>query len=775
MDNQTKPHLFHKTVNHSLRYQHLIRKEVFPLDTLADRNYISFPEKNSCKGYTLRQFSYPAEMTDAMATKLKMGMPAASSQQLLKIKGNILYDVNYRSYVDTPFAKKNVYQHTIQTYLDLTWKNKYPFRLNLNYHFSNSPYFKNYSDFNFQYNPNEFSNKIKKQLIDILLKKIKYDSLEAMEKQLEQKKKEYASLNDWMKNPALLQKLVEEREKQIVRQNPVDTINKKTYLADKNKLEALLKQPNFKFNKSGNTDSLDIFRKKDSVTKKIERIDSAYAKKKKKLDSLRLEIKKLDSMYEVAKLFKKSNTDQLKKEIEETTTTSALKDKMQKLHVADTLLPKGYKTLFALKSFGIGRSIVDYSELSAKNISVNGLQAEYNPHYYYAVAAGLVDYRFQNYIISTPGAQKQYLALFRAGKGEKLGNHIIFTYYTGRRQMYNVSTTTSGNTIPNYNLMGITIETRYNINRSNYITAEIAKSSLPYYSLDSTKGRNLFSNMFKMSDHSNTAAAVNLVSFIPATQTSINASYRYSGSNFQSFSLFTNGSAQTAWSVRVNQPFFKRRLMITAGIRENDFSNTFVSTAYQTNAIMESIQATLHIKKWPVLSLGYFPSEQLTKLGDGRFSENLFYTLMGTASHFYHYRHVQFNTMLVYTQFYNKSSDSGFVYFNTKNLLLSQAAFFGKVNLQLNLSAAANTSYHLYVVEENLNYALSKWLSLGGGLKYNKQTVFNIEQWGYAGNMKIRIPLLGSLQLMMDKGFVPGPDKQLVPNNMGRLTYLKTF
>src|SRR5689334_19515779 len=45
---------------------------------------------------------------------------------LLKVTGNILYDVNYRSRIDTPYAENDVYQHTLQTRLDLLYKEQYP-------------------------------------------------------------------------------------------------------------------------------------------------------------------------------------------------------------------------------------------------------------------------------------------------------------------------------------------------------------------------------------------------------------------------------------------------------------------------------------------------------------------------------------------------------------------------------------------------------------------------------------------------------------------------
>jgi hypothetical protein len=48
-------------------------------------------------------------------------------------------------------------------------------------------------------------------------------------------------------------------------------------------------------------------------------------------------------------------------------------------------------------------------------------------------------------------------------------------------------------------------------------------------------------------------------------------------------------------------------------------------------------------------------------------------------------------------------------------------------------------------------------------------------QWGYNANVTVKVPRLGDIQLMADKGYLPGLNKQLVQNNMGRLTYFKIF
>ncbi len=64
---------------------------------------------------------------------------------------------------------------------------------------------------------------------------------------------------------------------------------------------------------------------------------------------------------------------------------------------------------------------------------------------------------------------------------------------------------------------------------------------------------------------------------------------------------------------------------------------------------------------------------------------------------------------------------------------------------------------------------------MGAGVKYNDQTVYNIELWGYSGELTWRMGKLGQIQFSADKGFIPGMNNVLVPNNTGHLTYFKTF
>jgi hypothetical protein len=391
-----------------------------------------------------------------------------------------------------------------------------------------------------------------------------------------------------------------------------------------------------------------------------------------------------------------------------------------------------------------------------------------------AFAAGTVDYRFRDYSIND-AVKGQYLALVRYGWGKKDGNSLIFTYYTGKRQLYNVSTTTQGTDIPNYNLMGFTVQGCYKVLKNTSVIAEVAKSSLPYYSLDSTRSHDMLGSALKMNLRSNEAYSLKVNSFIPASQTQITATYSRFGANFQSFSLFTTGTQQSQWAVRLDQPLLEKRLMIMASVKTNDFVNPLLSTAYSSTAVFGSLQATLRLKKWPVLSFGYFPSSQIVRLSNDQYQENLFYTMTATASESYKVKNITLLSLLMYTRFYNKITDTGFVYFNTSNLLVSQMAVIGRLTLQLQISLAANASYNLYTADGKADYRLFKWLSIGAGLKYNDQTVYDIKQWGYSATAGIIFRQLGQVRLIWDEGFIPGSNKELVPYNLGRITYTKTF
>lgn len=691
---------------------------------------------------------------------------------LLTVHGNVMYDLFYQSNVDTPFIQKDVYQHTLQTSLELTYKDRYPIRLNFTTRMGNSSLFRNLTDFNLQFTSRDFKN--------AMLQRAKgwdagkYAQLEELEKlrtKLEAKQLEINKLKGWKTDPALLQRLVEARERAY-------------YGKIRDSLEALdnpeLKMPDLHIGKRG-LGRLELPEgmdgKKEGADSALQKLTARYEGADRKLDSLQAELTRLQTLYQKQENIYNIRKGALADVLIRSKNNKELAENLREANLPDTMLPKGYKHLLAIRSVGIGRTLVDYSELTAKNISILGVQAEYNPSYYVAFATGRVDYRFRDFFVNG-NRSRQYLNLVRFGLGMRDGNNIIMTYYTGKKQVYNFNTAPGGNNNTGnleQRIMGFSLEGRWQLDQNNYIIGEAAKSSLPTYARPIEDHSSTLATALKLDDHSNEAYSVKLSSFWPQTGTKINGMYKTMGANFQSFSLFTTGSSQTGWSIRVDQPFFKQQLTISGSIKKNDFTTSYQQTNYQSNTVFKSIQATLRMKKWPVLTVGYFPSSQITKLSDDSYTENLFYNLVGTASHFYNLRGIMMSTVLSYTQFYNKQTDSNFLYFNSKNVLLNQTVFVGKFTVNSGGSFATNPEYNLYGADGNVQYKMRTWLEIGGGMKYNYQTVYNLTQIGYSGNTRIAIPKLGEIAFMAEKAFIPGMEKRLVSSNNGRLTYTKTF
>ncbi|MBI3138223.1 MAG: hypothetical protein HYZ15_06535 [Sphingobacteriales bacterium] len=753
-------------------------------DTLPGRDtLIRFHQYKICKSAAENYFSIPAlrEKTASLNVGVPVPQVVKPKLPLLKVTGNILYDVNYRSAIDTPYAGNDIYQHTLQTRLDFVYKGRYPFKLYLTTRFGNSPLFRNYTDLFFQFNQADFRRVIKERVMEavtaIMVQQI--STLDSLKDIIEKKRIRALGLGNSIQGNALSQRIVEEREKEYYRNSGLlpneGREGQAVSIRERGPLSAR--------RKSGN-DFLDSLGLNKEHANRLSSVRSSYlqqgvdtmAGKKAELDSLLVQLDRAEILYRNTRTRLETDLKEIRKQVDGARDLKALFPKLKQLGVPDSVLPGNYKTLSSIQSLGVGRSTADYSELSVKNISITGLQVEYNPRYYYAFAAGKVDYRFRDYIVPAKSHSKQYLAVVRFGKGTRQGNHVFFTYYTGRRQFFNAATTSRpGLSIPGYNLAGFSIEGEYIITRNVSLIAEAAKSTVPYYSLDSLQKSNWLSAVTKFSDRKNEAYAAKLLAYLPKQGTRLSANIRYIGANFQSFSTFTSGASQLRWKGRLEQPFFKRQLVFISSVEQNDYVNPFVNLAYRSSAVLAGLQANLRFKKWPVISVGYYPSFQLVKTGDDQYSESRYYTLSANAGYYYKMGEARAGSYAAYSRFYNEAGDSGFVYYNSTNWLLTQHVTFAKCSFVINASVNANTDYRIWSLENSMQLSVSRIVSLGAGVKMVRHSILAGPDWGYSGNFSIKVPRLGELQFMLDKGFIPGMNRHLAENRMGRLTYYKTF
>ncbi len=493
--------------------------------------------------------------------------------------------------------------------------------------------------------------------------------------------------------------------------------------------------------------------------------EAQYEKGKKTVDSLR-------EVYNTAK----ENTS---KKIEDAKSTlsggnnDAVSKKVKEYGLDTSKVFKWYKRINAIQQLSLGRSMADYSELSAKNISITGVQATVQNKFYIAIASGAVDYRYRDFIVRGYSPVKQYLNLVRFGIGAPASNNLVLTVYQGKKQ---ANYFTAANQPAANKVFGITLQGKFRLNENNYIIAEGAKSSYPQTlvaNTTTTLNNGTGNKTFSLSNHSNEAYSIQLFSRIPGTGTRIYGQYKYLGRNFQSFSVFNVNSDFTAWQARVDQYFLKKKLFVTAGLRTNDYSNPYITTAFKTNTVFKSLQATLRLKKWPVLSVGYMPSSQITSIGN-QVVENRFYTLTASANYMYRIRKNYMHTGLVYTRFYNGAPDTSFIYYNASNWFIYHHIIGSTFSFNSVATLSYNNTYRLFTIDEGLTYKLNKNLSAGGGLKWNHLNS-NENHMGYYGSLQFRIIRIGDFNLSLDRGFIPGINGQLLRNDFGRATYIKTF
>lgn len=715
-------------------------------------------------------------------------------EPVLQIHGDITYDFFYRSAIDTPYADQNVIQHGLQANIYATIKKTFPVAIQINARQSNSYLFKNYVDANIRFDGQTYQSLIKERLKAKVIESINgqsYDKL--LETALREKQQVRQQVEQWLHDGKQLQQLIESKQALTAALPSVNTDellsvdNAGSLLEDSLQQMADANEHATKYKNivgkaiqyKGYASKLTTFTKKnltETVKKELpENIDKAtdflkeYAQKNEKYKQYSKEIEELEAQYKSTKSETQQKIDSIKNFIDNTDDPALLQQQMKKYKLDSNKTYKWVKHLLAIKRFAIGRSMVDYSELTAKSISVTGINAEYQNRLYFAIAAGTVDYRYRDFIARQVHKTPQYLLLARAGIGNPKTNNIVFTIYRGKKQ---ASWFNTGNEPAVNNVFGVSIEGKYSIDKNNYIIAEVAKSSYPKFaaSLNNNTGS---SKIFGLSDRSNEAYSIQIFSRIPATHTRLSGLYKKLGINFQSFNIFNFNANYSAWQIRADQYLFQKKLFVAASVRTNEYNSPYTVYNYKSNTIFTSVQATLRIKKWPVLTAAYMPASQLYKNGND-IIETRFSTLMASAAYMYRIRGVYMHSAVMYNKFFNDRDQQQFLYYNASGWLINHSIMGERLTLNSAANLSYNGDYRLLTLDQGMNYTLNKWLRAGGGLKWNRLNKIS-NAIGYYVNAQVKMKKLGEVHLTYDRGFLPGINRTLLPNDMGRAIYIKTF
>lgn len=758
--------------------------------------------KLECKNHfnEILFYPYPVAATIAAKTEIPQVMKPESHQvKLFTIHGNIAYDFFYRSTIDTPVAQRDFQQHTERVYLDILVKEKYPLKVNFTSRQSNSPYFRNFIDVNFQFNRYTYNKNLKQQLLNKLkaqVPQLKYPDLCKAESALKKLTDQYTQIKSWLEDPATLQKIIEEKERAYYRKIKAASDSVNNLLAGKggssgnasdslNKLKdsALSIAGKVKTVKEKLADSLASVKsklpdKKDSLVSNVkDRMDSItapfaklYEKKRQELDSLEKQLVLYKNKADSVKGKVKKNITALKQKIYNAASEKELRKLAAENSIELDKQSKLEKKLAAIKTLSIGRSLLNYTELTAQNITVTGVNVEYNPSYYAAFAAGKIDYRFRDFLNRDSKRNNQYIVMGRLGMGDKERAALIFSYFVGKKNTAQFSLSDS---VKSYvNIMGYSLEAIYKKDENTSISAEFAKSTKPVTgSLQTGKQAGA---MWNYGDRSNMGINIKAQTLIPQTNTKLSGFYRKTGEHFQSFSLFSYNTDQTAWLARADQSFLKNKTTLTGMLRRNDFTNPFTDKTYKTSTVFKSVLLNIRFPKYPSVSIGYYPGTQLYLVNKEKIRESAYYILNGSVVYSYIIKGLSMNSSFVYNRYTNEATDSGFIAYKGVNYYASQIFLLRKLQLQTGYAYSKQPQLQFYTIETSADYAVRNWLSIGVGAKYNDISGGN-NYWGERLLLSVGLKQFGTVQMQYEKSYLPTINQTLYPVEIGRVSYYKNF
>lgn len=655
--------------------------------------------------------------------------------------GYTSYLFNHRSNSDTPYVEKNISQHHLSGNLNVTVAEVLPLNVIYWARQSNSGIFRDITDVQVNFDRNAFRNRIQAHLKNRLMASAPLVEDTLLHKLYRLKEKDWLDVSNWLDNPFNRQKLIEANE--------ILNVPKLTYDFSK-------------------PDSIN-YRREDSLRKQAETFISKYKDFKNKRDSLSSKVDSLKELYN-------KNVDQVKqlkqlasgKYWTDKKNVSDLQKELKGLDLPSVNVPRYYEWLMGVRNFNLGRIPVNHSELTAKNISVKGLNFEYNSWYYLAITAGLVDYRFRDFALRGKIRSPQYLYIVRAGLGKLESNYLILSAFKGTKQLF--ASTTGSSNVQSINVTGFTIESKLQLNQSTFIIGEIGQSLAPDYRKEPST---LHKPAFRFAEKVSTGISVKAYTFLPNSNTRLEAGYKYTGANYQSFSSFQTNAAIKVWNIKAEQFLLNKKIKLTASLKNNEFSNPYILQDYNSNTVFKSFSATIKLKKWPVLTVGYLPMSQLTNLND-QLIESRFHTLNINAYHFYKMGDIPLSSTVIFNRFYNTNSDPGFIYYNASNILLSQGIFFKSFNTSISYSRTANNTYQLNVLEENFQFNITNRGSVGGGAKISNLNS-SITKLGGCLNASLQINKQDVLLVSYEKGFIPGFNGGLINNDVANIQFTKKF
>lgn len=651
--------------------------------------------------------------------------------------GYVSYELNYRSNIDTPFAEKNITQHTITGSAGVQLFDKLPLRINFWVRQSNSKVFRDIADVQVSLDQMGFNKMLRQKMQNTIskAKSLTWDSL--LEKSLQLNLAQKLQTEQWLQGPAQRQRYTDYKE--ILQYPDISYTGAK---GDSAKAQEIIQTAKT---------FIGVY---DSVVAKYQYYRQYTDSLERAFFEMKRQLRKLDAL--------------LNGQASDWVSVQGIKDSIGKYGSRAAGALKQQEWLYGIRALSIGRTPLNYSALTTRNINITGINFEYNSWYYAAITAGTVDYRFRDFVINRFNRLPQVLYMARLGIGRVEGNHIILSYFNGKKQLFQTGVGAEGQS-GLIQVQGYTLEARWQLHKTTAIVAEAGESLSPDYRVRPS----MQPKAFHWGDRTNKALSVALTSWIPATNSRIEARYQYTGANYQSFSSFQNNAEIRAWAVKYDQRLFKRTLRISLGIKQNDFSNPYLVQQYQNNNVVKTAVAVFRKRRWPTITLGYIPITQTTLINN-MVMQQQFQSFSGSILH--HYKIGKRNTISTITvnRFYNKGADTAYSYANASSVVAGTEIIFSMFTAGFSVSHTQSPVFQLTVMEEHFNWTIFKNYTMTIGTRINnldrKET-----KVGFLYQAQFRVGKTASVGMSMEKAYFMGSKGGLIASSLGTIQLTKQF
>lgn len=565
---------------------------------------------------------------------------------------------------------------------------------------------------------------------------------------------DYKARASALKSPKYVQDLIEDRSKVPDFNQP--QIPQRPSQAHQPNWNTLLNNEDFKVT--------GIARKQhyDSILAKHKaRLAMEYNSRIREKDSLKKMLTVISDSIQAEKRKLSAELYDLENELSNKATITQLDELAEKQGVRDTSERNTWANLLMRTNIQLGKFLVNQSDLTINNIFLKGVNIRFGDEKFVQLTAGHYDYGFREVFGFRNDTIKNRSKLFAVKIGRTDGRNLsaINIFLGKKKDPGNLSGTLR-------TVAGFGLERRFEISKNFSFRVEVAKSTAR--SEDESKP-NKIKELLTAYSTETIAVSGNTTGFLPKTSTDFNITYRYFGRQFESFNANQFYNPQNNFSSRINQPFFKRRLFLSTGVRYTDFRTNGISNNLMTKTLFGSANLSVRLKRLPIIAIGYFPGSQIYWLDKQQLYEYYYYILSSTLSHQFKLWDMPMQAVITFNKFNNRYKDSIVTGAQSSyNIFLT--AWSGRFSYSLGYSYQQLPINDLRVLEGGLNYTQHNF-RIGSSIKHNHQAGFSRLGYSFVGGVKLGN--VGTINMLFERAFLAGRLGEAFPVTTGSIQIIK--